>query len=131
MAARTANHRRIPEVVGNIPVALVPGHFIETSGRDHLGNMRIHMQASELIAMRREGIEENLLIEALGEPEILLLPGDRIQVGEHLAHAAVLHLQNALHLLIATRVNPSTNPTRHLFNLPRACSLPACMYMSR
>src|SRR5450432_2410127 len=106
----------IPEVVGNIPVALVPGHFIETSGRDHLRYVRIHMQAFELIAMRREGIEETLLIEALGEPQILLLPGDRIQVGEHLAHAAELHLQHALHLLLAQRVSPGTNPTRHLFN---------------
>ena len=91
----------VPEIVGNIPVALVPGHFIKTSGRDHLRYMRIHMQALEFIAMRREGIEETFLVEALGEPQILLLPGHRIQVGEHLAHAAVFHLQNALHLLFA------------------------------
>src|SRR5450432_1386585 len=106
----------IPKVVGDIPVALVPGHFIETSGRDYLRCVRIHMQAFELIATGREGIEETLLIETPREAEILLLPGHRIQIGKHLAHAAILHLQHALHLLFAERVSPVTYPTRHPFN---------------
>ena len=46
--------------------------------------------------------------------EIPLFPGDRIQVAQHLSHAAELGLEHALHVVIAERLRIAGHPTGHL-----------------
>src|SRR5262249_46931193 len=90
----------VPEVVGDSSVISIAGEFIDACRSDHLRNMRINVQALQLIAMAGERIEKSTLVEAPRTCQVLAIAGHGIQIREHLAHSAVLGVEHALHVLI-------------------------------
>ena len=74
------------------------------------------MQSLKFVAVRCERIEEPLLVKALSQVYIPAFPCHTVEVGYDLAHAAVFHAENALHLLLAKRIAPAPYPLRHLLD---------------
>ena len=77
--------------------------------------MRIDVERPQLIAARRERIEEALLGEAVAGLRPPVVVGKGGKVIQHLLHAAVLGIENLLHVRGGFRSAPLVGPARHAF----------------
>ena len=115
-AVRALTRDFVPEIIGDVPVTIVSGEFIQPRRRDHLRNVCVHMQAFQFIAMCCQRIEESFFIEALRQSKVFTLSRHAIKVGQHFSHATIFDKKHALHLLFAQRVGPAPYPSRHLLD---------------
>ena len=79
---------------------------------DDFRDLRIRMQARQLVLAGRQRLQDRLVREAHGQVQILLLARHRIDVGQHLVHAAVLGAQHGLHLCVGERGRQFHGPVR-------------------
>ena len=106
------------EVFGNLPVAAVAGDLIHTGRADDLGDVRVRVQALQLVAALGQRVEEAGLLEEVSGVEIAVFFGDGRKIDEHLIHAAVLGAQHTLALIGADYADPPeirSRPLRHAF----------------
>ncbi len=87
------------ELRGLLPVAPA-GHVADAFEADHLRNLRVGVQAGELVLLFFERAQDGLVRKAHRQVQVLLLPRHLGHVGQHLVHAAVLRAQHVLHLFI-------------------------------
>ena len=101
------------KVLGNLPVAPVSRDLIGAGRADNLGNVRVRMQALQLIAVRGKRIKKRGLFKKASRAKIPILLGDRRQVDQNFVHAAVLIAQHALALINAESPHELRRPTSH------------------
>ena len=89
------------EVLGDIAVAAIARDLIHAGRADDFGDVRVCMQALQLVAALGKRIEEAGLLEEVSRVEIALLFGDGGEIDEDFVHAAVLGAQHALALIDA------------------------------
>jgi len=106
-------HHFIPEKVGHIMEAHIAGDLVPARRRDHLRNVRIHVEPAQLVAPQRQRIEEALLGIPVACFGPLVIAGFGRQIVEHLAHTAVLGAQDVLHVLFGLRRGPPVGPIGH------------------
>ena len=61
----------IPEITCDVAIPLLPRQLIAASGADGLRDMRVRMNAFELVAMLGERIEEHRFLEAARHAQVL------------------------------------------------------------
>ncbi len=104
----------VPEIGRDIVIIFFSGHFVFTRRADDLGDLGVNMQALELIPLRRQRVEKNLVVKAAGQGKIIGVSGDRIQVGQDLGHAAMLNPQHFLNGLVIKLIKAHRDPGGHL-----------------
>src|SRR5215469_17025783 len=109
-------HHFIPEILRDVPIALISRQFVVAGGGDHLWNVSVYVQAFEFVTVSSQWVEELLLVETLCHFKVILLAGDSIKIRENLAHPAELGAQHTLHMLVAERTRVSGGPVRHLLD---------------
>src|SRR5271155_2891749 len=58
-------HHFVPEIIGDVVETIITGELIAPGCADHLRDMRVDVEPAQLIAARRERIEESLLGKAI------------------------------------------------------------------
>ena len=91
---------RVPEEPRRAAERGVAGQFKLAGHADEFGNLSVGMEASELVLVRRRGIENAVMIEAQGGFEIFGVSRHRVQFGQRFIHAAVFFAEHDLHLLV-------------------------------
>ena len=109
-----------PEVFGDVAVAVLAGQLVASSRADDLRDLRVDVQALQLVPVLGERIEERRLREPVAELEILFLAGGGREVVEHLVHSAVLDLEHALPVRIREAGRAPPHPARHPSATPSA-----------
>src|SRR5581483_10753322 len=104
----------MPEVVRNLVKARVTGQFISARSPNHLRNMRIRMDSSQIILPCGQRVEKFLLAEPLRYLRILLLASQRIEIEQYFLHTSILDIQDALQVCVADGLQPVTRPSGHL-----------------
>ena len=99
----------LPEPASRLEVALVAGELRDARKAHSLGNLRIGVHVIEDVLVIAHGVQQQLVREAAGAVEIRLVAADRVRVGQHLVHAAVLVAEHPLHLFV---VQPGGDPHR-------------------
>src|SRR5215471_14101321 len=115
-AIRAFAHHFIPEILRDVPIALISRQFVVAGGGDHLRNVCVYVQAFEFVTVSGQWIEELLLVEALCHFKVILLAGYSIEIRENLTHSAKLGAKHTLHMLVAERTRVSGGPVRHLLD---------------
>ena len=69
------------------------GQLVLAGRADDLGNLRVRVHAVERVFAPGQRREDRLVVERLGEPQVVGVAGHGVEVGEHLVHAAVLVVQ--------------------------------------
>src|SRR5579875_116209 len=91
----------------------IAGELIAAGGADHLGDVRINVQAFEFVAMAGKRIEEVMDFEPRADEKIFAISGEGSEIVKRLIHPAPFSEQDALHFRIAERETPVANPLRH------------------
>ena len=65
-----------------------------------LGNLRVGVQSGQAVFAIRGRAEHGHVIEPLGQLEVFLLPGKRVEIGQGLVHPAMLGAQDTLQMLV-------------------------------
>ena len=75
-------------------------------------------QAGQIVLAGGQRIEQARVVEPLGRAQVALVPGQPVQVGQRLGDAAVLDIQDPLHVRVGEPAGPPPDPVaepgRHL-----------------
>ncbi len=105
----------MPEIIGDLIVAVVARKLVATGGADDLGDVGVRVKALQSISVLGERIKESLVIETAREREVLFFARDGIKVKQHFIHAAVFDHLHARPLVVANRLQILVNPHGHAF----------------
>ena len=115
-AVRALADHFVPEIFGDIAVSPVAGEFVIPRCSDDLRDVRVDVQTFQFISVRRQRIEELLLVETLRNFQVIIFARDRVQIRKRFAHAAKFRAQHALHVFVAERAGVAGGPVSHLLH---------------
>ena len=94
-------------------VARVTGELAIALGADRLGDLGVRVQAVERVLAARERVEHDAVVEEPGEPQVLGVPRDAVEVRQRLLHPAELGLQHLLPLRVGEPLRAQAHPGGH------------------
>ncbi len=101
----------LPEALRGRQPARLGAQLGQTREADHLGNLRVRVQAGERVFALEQRLQQGLVREAARQAQVArFVVAERGQVGEQLVHAAVLALQAGLHLRVAQAGGDALGP---------------------
>jgi hypothetical protein len=112
---RTLLGHDIPEERGDGAAVGPAGQLVLPGRAEDLGELGVRVEAGKPVLAFGQGIEDRMVVESLGKPQIGLLACNRGQLGQHVVHAAVFVAQHSLHLGIAELVGSRLDPCHRLF----------------
>jgi hypothetical protein len=121
-------HDSLPETFSEGAVVRLAQYLVTASRTGDLRYLGIGMLAWKFVPPGAQRLEHRMMMEAVGRIAATLVAGARVQIDQHLAHAAVLDLQHGLHLLLAQSggnfVRPVGQLQCNLFGLSIAAEHP-------
>src|SRR3982751_542099 len=104
----------IPEERRDVVIPLIAGELVFAGDADDLRYLGVRVHVVERIDSPRERIENLPVLELRRAIEVLRLAGDRVEIGEHLVHAAELRVEHALLLFERETPEAENDPVRLL-----------------
>ena len=104
----------LPEEGGGGLVRRVARQFVAAREADQFRNLRVGVQAGEPVLLARQRVEHGPVMEAPREPQVLFVPGARVQLREGFVHAAVLAGEHPLELLVGQVADRLVSPLGEL-----------------
>ena len=91
----------VPEVCGGRLVFRVAGQFVKPRQADEFGDLRVAVQAGQVVFALRQRVKNCLLIKFAGQIQVFRARPSGIDVGQNLVHAAMFLGQHNLPLGVA------------------------------
>jgi hypothetical protein len=104
----------VPEEGGDVTKLRVAGQLVLAGRADDFRELRVGVQPAQRILAARQRIEDRLVIERMGDAQIVGVAGGRVDIREHLVHAAEFGAEGALLLVLRQAVDAELHPVGHL-----------------
>ncbi len=114
----------VPKRVGGDQKLRVIGEFIFAGDADDFGNLRVGVQAVQSVLAVFERADHFLMIEVLGQLQVIRVAGHAVKIGQHLGHAALLGFERPLHLRrrhVGPRETSPSSPCSSALPTPARC----------